>query len=63
MTSRNALYELKKREQGLTKKTLWIPEEYKAEFEQMAKFCVENKGCVPAMVRDTKTGRLRKAVE
>lgn len=61
--SRNARYEAKKRENGLTKCTLWIPEELISEFKQMAETCVEDRDVFPFMVRSKTTGRMRKGVD
>lgn len=63
MASRNAEYERRKREQGLVKKTIWVPEDCAVEFEQMAKFCIENREFVPFMAKSTITGKFKKAVE
>ena len=62
MTSRNKRYEDAKREQGLTKLTLWIPIGSEPEFSQMAEYCRDHRTYLPCMARSFKTGKLGKAV-
>ena len=60
--SRNQRYEKDKKDRGLVKVTLWIPAGAAVELKQVAEFCCDNTECIPFMVRDTATGKMRKAV-
>lgn len=60
--NRNTKYEAKQKAKGLKKLTLWVPENAEVEFKQMAEFCVDNRGCIPFMARDLKTGKLKKGI-
>jgi len=62
MKSRNQRYEAKKRADGLTKITIWVPASAEPEFKSMADFCSENRECAPFMVRSSKTGKFKKGI-
>jgi len=61
-TSRNNKYEQNKKDSGLVKITVWIPEDSQIEFKQMANYCCENRGHIPFQVRSLITGRMAKAI-
>lgn len=61
--SRNKRYEQKMKDEGLVKRTLWIPEHCESEFKQMAQACVLDRDQIPFMTRSIKTGRMKKAVD
>lgn len=61
-TSRNNKYEQNKKDSGLVKITVWIPEDAQIEFKQMANYCCENRGHIPFQVRSLITGIMRKAI-
>jgi hypothetical protein len=58
--SRNQKYELQKRDSGLTKITIWVPQSSASDFKIMAQFCSENPEHIPFMCRNTQTGKLKK---
>jgi len=61
--SRNKKYEKRLiEEEGLLKITLWVPKDTKPDFKMMAEFCVENRDHTPFMVRNLKTGVMKKAI-
>jgi len=55
--SRNARYEVRQREKGLKKTTVWIPEELEAEFKQLADVCANHPNISFNTLRDKNTGR------
>lgn len=59
MISRNKTYEQKKRDKGLRKITLWIPEHCEDDLKLMANICCENSDLIPSNVRSIKTGRMK----
>jgi hypothetical protein len=58
LMTRNQKYEQSLKEKGLTKITLWVPEETKNDFWNMAKECCDLRGIYPVACREVKTGRL-----
>jgi len=61
--TKNQRYEQKLKEQGLVKRTVWMPSDCECELKQIIQFCVENRDFIPAMARSIKTGHLKKAVD
>ncbi len=59
MTSRNSIYEQKKRNKGLKKITLWIPEHCEDDLKLMASICCDNQDLIPSTVRSVTTGRMK----
>jgi hypothetical protein len=55
--NRNAQYEQRQREKGLSKVTLWIPSNLEAEFRLLSKACIENRDLSFNSLRDNTTGR------
>lgn len=55
--SRNGRYEAKQRNKGLTKTTVWIPEELEAEFKQLALICSNDSNITFNVLRDKTTNR------
>ncbi|CCN40356.1 conserved hypothetical protein [Vibrio nigripulchritudo FTn2] len=58
MESRNQRYERKKKEQGLVKTTLWVPESIETEIKQIVAACAENPELTISTLRNIKTGRM-----
>ncbi|MGL1956087.1 MAG: hypothetical protein OCD00_02050 [Colwellia sp.] len=59
MMNRNKVYEQKKRNNGLKKITLWIPEHCADDLKLMALICCENNDLIPSTVRSLTTGRMK----
>ncbi|PCI54433.1 MAG: hypothetical protein COB45_08390 [Gammaproteobacteria bacterium] len=57
--SRNAKHEQNKRNKGLKKVTLWIPDHCADDLKLMASICCDNKDLIPSTVRSLKTGRMK----
>ena len=63
MSSRNSKYEDKKKAKGLKKITLWGPEHCEVEIKQIVEHCIDDRDCIPFMVRSLTTGRMAKGVD
>ncbi len=55
--SRNKRYEAKKRDEGLTKVTLWVPLERESEFKLLADACCQYRHLSFNTLRDTQSGK------
>ncbi len=58
--SRNKQYEERQKAKGLVKATVWISTEALPDLIAIADYCKNNRDTVPSMVRDLKTGRLKR---
>ena len=55
--SRNKRYEEKRKAQGLTKVTLWVPEVRESEFKMLAEACCQYRHLTFNTLRDTQSGQ------
>ncbi|AIU66874.1 hypothetical protein ABF162_07525 [Vibrio coralliilyticus] len=55
--TRNKRYEEKRKAEGLTKVTLWIPEVLEAEFKLLAEACCKHRHLSFNTLRDTQSGK------
>ena len=62
MTTRNQRYEEKKKAMGLVKRTYWVPVHCEVEVSQIIECCVEDREYIPFMVRNLKTGKMKKGI-
>lgn len=56
--SRNSAYEQRKKDKGLKKITLWVPEDKDCELKQAAQMMCDNQDLTISVLRSIATGKL-----